>query len=92
MAGQPWHRGRRWAEARALCLAQSTVCYLCGHDGADTADHKLSPTRGGAWFDQDNLGPAHGVKGCPTCRRKCNREKGVKTVAEFAPLRTSRTW
>ena len=93
MAHKPWHRGYRYRRARAITLAQSTICWLCGHDGADTVDHVLSPMRGGDWYDLDNLRPAHGVRGCPVCERKCNRAKGTKTVAEMGPRsRRSRAW
>lgn len=75
-------------------FAISRVCWLCGHDGATDADHEpplkvleelgLDPT------DLRYMRPAHGVDGCPTCRRKCNQSKGAKTVLP-AP-KSSRAW
>ena len=75
-------------------LAQSTVCHLCGHGGADSVDH-LTPLwllkqLGADPEDPTNLAPAHGVEPCPTCRVRCNLVKG----GSLAPRRrvTSRTW
>ncbi|WP_084963737.1 HNH endonuclease [Thermoactinospora rubra] len=82
--------GRPWRRIRAQILAASQTCWICGHGGADTVDHVIPLTLGGAPLDPANLRPAHGVKGCPVCRRKCNSSKGNKTALP-AP-RTSRAW
>lgn len=75
---------------RRAFLATHRVCWLCGHDGADNIDHVIpvSPPHNGAPFDQGNWRPAHGVKGCPTCGRKCNQQRGVKAE----PVIRSRNW
>ena len=83
--------GHRYREARKALLKRSTICHLCGHDGADQADHlgprSLNPQLDDA--DITNLAPAHGVNGCPTCGEKCNQLKGNKTLTK--PIR-SRAW
>lgn len=95
MARSRGRGGRPWRRARALLFAEAPdVCWLCGHAGTTDADHDpplgelerrgLDPT------DIRFLRRAHGVKGCPTCGRKCNQEKGAKTVMP-AP-RASRAW
>lgn len=86
--------GRPWRRARATCLATSTVCWLCGHDGATDADHepplKVLEELGLDPRDQRYLRPAHGVDGCPTCGKKCNQSKGGKTGKPT--FTTSRAW
>jgi 5-methylcytosine-specific restriction endonuclease McrA len=83
--------GHRYREARRAVLAQSDTCHLCGHGGADQADHlasrSLNPEIDVA--DPSNLAPAHGVKGCPTCGEKCNQVKGNGTLTR--PV-SSRAW
>jgi 5-methylcytosine-specific restriction endonuclease McrA len=77
---------------RARILAESDVCILCGHTGAQAVDHIHPVTRGGARKDPDNLAPIHGVDGCPVCLRKCNNEKGDKLLSEIVRLVTSIDW
>ena len=83
--------GRRYRAARLTVLSASTICHLCGHDGADQVDHlaprSLHPDIDDA--DLTNLAPVHGVNGCPTCGEKCNQVKGNGTVTK--PVR-SREW
>jgi 5-methylcytosine-specific restriction endonuclease McrA len=68
---------REYRRLRAEILAAAPVCWLCGHDGADAIDHVRPLSRGGSPTDPANLRPAHGDRGCPTCRRKCNASKGA---------------
>jgi 5-methylcytosine-specific restriction endonuclease McrA len=75
--------GRKRQDRNRRILAASTVCHICGHDGADEVDHVQALARGGSDTDPANLRPAHGSKPCDTCGRKCNREKGAKA---FAPI------
>jgi hypothetical protein len=61
------------------------VCHLCGHPDAGEADHLVPVSE---WPDQQPdphlMRPAHGTSGpCPTCGRKCNRERGTSAVEEF---------
>ena len=65
-----------------------TVCHLCGHDQAYTADHLIPVSQ---WPNQPYepmlARPAHGVKqpdgseGCPTCGLKCNSSRGNRAMA-----------
>lgn len=81
------HAGRKggsWRRARALCLAASDICHLCGHGGAGEADHHplsiaelldagLNPD------DPQHLKPAHGTSArCETCGIACNQAKNTK--------------
>ena len=56
------------------------ICWLCGHPGADAADHKVPLAQGGS-DTVDNLAPAHHFAECETCGVKCNRVKSDKLVA-----------
>ena len=79
-----------YRKRRAAFLAESDVCHLCGHPGADVVDHITPVAAGADPGDQDNWAPAHGVRRCPTCGRNCNGEKGSSTAAPRLP--TSRDW
>lgn len=83
----PRANGHRYRMARAAVLQASDICHLCGHAGADQADH-LTPrsvdgTRDVA--DPTNLAPVHGVHGCPTCHVKCNQSRGNRMVMPRRP-------
>ena len=84
-------KGRPRRRACAKVLADSDVCWLCGHEGADTVDEVIPLSYGGSPVDPDNLRPAHGVAGCPTCKRKCNQQRGNRMITA-PPLATSRRW
>lgn len=75
--GTTAHRGYggKHQAARAVVLARSRVCWLCGHDGADQADDVLPKSRGGTG-SVANLRPAHGTLPCPTCGVRCNQARG----------------
>lgn len=77
--------GRKRQARNARILAASDVCHICGHGGADAVDHvvPLHPRAGGMQGTEDaaNLRPAHHDTSCPTCGRKCNREKANKAWA-----------
>ena len=64
------------------------ICWLCGHAGADAADHVVPLARGGA-DTVDNLRPAHHDVACETCGRRCNREKGTRLIAPVMRRSTS---
>ncbi|GAA2108763.1 HNH endonuclease signature motif containing protein [Streptomyces synnematoformans] len=81
-----------YRKLRARVLAESDVCIVCGHGAADTVDHIVPVTKGGARLDPDNLAPIHGVHGCPVCLRKCNSEKSDKPLAAVTQLVTSVDW
>jgi hypothetical protein len=83
--------GRRYQQAALAFLAVYTVCWLCGHGGADSIDHVI-PASVAPWlrFVMSNWRPAHGVKGCLTCGRKCNQERSNKFGTPQS--RRSRCW
>lgn len=81
-ASTPRMTGRPWRRLRARILSESDVCHICGHHGSDAVDHVIPLYRGGT-NDPTNLRPAHHTSECPTCGRKCNREKSSN---EFAPI------
>lgn len=83
--------GRPARRARANTLAESRHCIVCGHDDSDSVDHIVPLDRGGS-PDAENLGPCH-HEPCPTCHRRCNRDKGTHLLSELAEqTRTSVDW
>jgi 5-methylcytosine-specific restriction endonuclease McrA len=72
VTGKAWG-GRRAQRITALCLSTyGTRCWLCGKDGADSADHVLPRSRGGS-DHIDNLRPAH---------RRCNSGRGNRLTTK----------
>jgi 5-methylcytosine-specific restriction endonuclease McrA len=59
-----------------------TVCWLCGRDGADSADHVLPRSRGGS-DALENLRPAH---------RACNSARGNRIGSAQRPARDGSGW
>ncbi len=104
-SGRSGTGGSRYRRNRAILLARNRTCWLCGHDGASTADHVISAKlwprdfagRKLPGFDElPNLAPAHGTMGntglvnrCATCGRACNQVRGAR-VATSRPQ--SRVW
>lgn len=105
--GKPGRTGtgnKLYRRNRALLLAQTDICALCGHGGAMTADHIIparvwpkDPLTGKPLPGLDslaNLQPAHGtlspgvLNRCPTCWNLCNQAKG----ARVARRPTTRQW
>lgn len=83
---------RTFRRIRAQTLAESTICVVCAHPGSDAVDHIVARSVDpGLAEDADNLAPIH-HEPCSTCGRRCNREKGTRTLASMRTLRTSRTW
>ncbi|WP_156532972.1 hypothetical protein [Cellulosimicrobium sp. I38E] len=72
-AGRPWRR-----QVEACHLTYGTVCHLCRHGGADSADHLLAVEFGGT-NDLANLRPAH-HKACPVCGLRCNAVRGSRPL------------
>lgn len=71
-SGRSGTGGAVYRRNRALLLAQNTMCAICGHEGAQTADHKVSARRWPrdldgkllpGFNDLPNLQPAHGTMG-----------------------------
>lgn len=81
-------RDRFTRDQHKRILQRSTICHICGHDGADAVDHIIPLARGGS-DDLTNKAPAHHNQPCPTCKIKCNRVKGTKIVPKT--IRRSKT-
>lgn len=87
--------GRRALDYTAAVLnLYGRTCHLCGRPGADTADHVVPRSKGGAVFDLANGRPAH---------KRCNSKRGAMDLPEWfaryplpvatpAPLPPSRNW
>ena len=78
--------------ARAQMFAMyGDLCHLCGHPGADSADHlvpiSVAPHQP---VSPHGMRPAHG-RPCPTCGRRCNAERGTSELL-VEPLATSEDW
>lgn len=88
--------GRPWRRNRATVLQASTTCWLCGHDGADSADHLipraicLATGQTHLLNAISNLAPAH-HQPCPTCGQRCNRKRGTG-VPKRRQATASRVW
>lgn len=72
-------RGAIWRRVRANILAANPFCYRCGRI-ADTVDHIVPISKGGAQLDPANLRPA--CKSCNSARGNGTRQR----------LPTSREW
>jgi 5-methylcytosine-specific restriction endonuclease McrA len=60
--------GRKAQQYVKLTLAEyGHVCWNCGLPGADTADHVIPRSLGGAVYNLANLAPSH---------RRCNEARG----------------
>lgn len=69
--------GRKAQQYVALTLrTYGTRCWLCGWKGADSADHVIPRSKGGAVYDLDNLAPSH--KSCNYARG--NRDPRIRAV------------
>lgn len=89
-------KGRPYLRARALVLATSNTCWICGHPEARTADHVIPVWQciANGWHhlldNPANMRPAHGTGNlCPECGRSCNQERANGQVK---PGRKSRVW
>jgi 5-methylcytosine-specific restriction endonuclease McrA len=85
-ADSRWYR-----KAKAEFLAAYPICWLCGHPGADQIDHVI-PVSQAPWlrFEPSNWRPAHGVRGCQHCGRRCNQQRGTRVAQPLSPR--SRRW
>lgn len=68
----------RWVQL--VLDTYGTTCHLCGHDGAESADHlttRAELARRGElarMYDVENGRPAH-HKPCPVCGVRCNSRR-----------------
>lgn len=71
-----WRMLVRWT-----LRSQGTVCHLCGHGGADSADHVIPRSEDPEkTYDAANLRPVH-HKPCPACGIRCNMVRGSLSVS-----------
>lgn len=71
----PARTGRRWQSVKARVIARDHgICWLCGHPGADSADHVRPVRDGGAIYDLTNLAAVHHNNG-----PRCNLIRGART-------------
>lgn len=75
--------GRRAQRFTRLVLAvYGDVCHLCGHAGADSADHlQTRSARPDLIYSIDNARPAHHLA-CPICGVRCNSRRGTRPLVE----------
>lgn len=75
---------QRWVAAVLAELGDT--CHLCGHAGADSADHlKPRATHPHLMYDVRNGKPVH-HKPCPVCGVRCNIRRKAKPLVGVAPL------
>lgn len=85
-AGDGYGGRRAQAWVRAVHNRYGTTCHLCGHEGADSADHLHTRlARPDLMYDVDNGRPVHHRR-CPVCAVACNTHRGTKALA-IAPAR-----
>ena len=74
-AGWSWETNnrRRWALTAEVLAVKGTVCHLCRQPGADTADHLIPRSKGGA-NTLANCAPAH---------RACNTAPALEPSREW---------
>lgn len=66
-----------YRKRRAAFLAESDVCHLCGHPGADVVDH-VTPVGGSARYPLYDIGTVLATCG----RRGCTRDLCTAAAAE----------
>lgn len=70
---------------RLTLATYGTTCHLCGHDGADSADHLVTRSADPSLtWDLDNLRPAH-HRPCPSCGVRCNTSRGARELPATRP-------
>lgn len=70
MPGLNNRQGGGYLKNRALLLSTNPPCWLCGGEGADSADHIVPYSQGGS-HALSNLRPAH---------LSCNSRRGKKNA------------
>ena len=55
-AGDHVYKSKRWQRTRAMVLAEEPMCRGCGLP-AQAVDHIVDISKGGAWYDRENLRP-----------------------------------
>jgi 5-methylcytosine-specific restriction endonuclease McrA len=74
----PGWGGRKAQEYVRLTLqTYGDVCWLCRLPGANTADHVIPRSKGGAVYDLQNLAPAH---------KRCNESRGNRPPEAYTRI------
>jgi hypothetical protein len=77
--GRPYRTARR-----QMFELYGDTCIHCGHPGSTDADHLIPISVDSEQpVDPHGMRPAHGVRGCPVCQRKCNQERGTRPVSSM---------
>lgn len=70
--------GRKAQQYVRLTLTEyGSVCWLCGLPGANSADHVIPRSKGGAVYSLLNLAPSH---------RRCNESRGNREATGPAAI------
>ena len=70
--------GQRWRTVKARIIRRDHgICHLCGGPGADSADHLVPESHGGARYDPANLAAVH-----HQVWPRCNRIRGDRSIDE----------
>jgi len=70
--GRPWSR-----IVKRVLHRDGGICHLCGQPGADSADHLVPYSLGGARYDLSNLAAAH-----HNVWPHCNRVRGNRSIVQ----------
>jgi 5-methylcytosine-specific restriction endonuclease McrA len=89
-ARTPSRTGRPWTRIKARVIKRDGgICHLCGKPGADTADHLVPVSLGGAVYAMSNLAAAHHD---PCNRLRGNRPIDVVRAELMGTPATTSTW
>lgn len=79
----PRRTGRHWREVIVphILDRDAGICHLCGRPGADSADHIIPTSKGGAEYEDHNLAAVH-HKVWP----RCNIRRGDRSVEQARAL------
>lgn len=79
----------KWGGRKAIEYVYKTlatfgeICALCGMPGANSADHIIPISKGGAVYVLENLQPAH---------RRCNYGRQAKPMSEYELVHNGTAW
>lgn len=70
--------GHRWRQTKQRIIRRDHgLCHLCGRPGADSADHLIPESHGGARYDPANLAAVH-----HQVWPRCNRIRGDRPIED----------
>jgi hypothetical protein len=81
-AGDGYGGRRAMAWVAAVLAEHGDTCHLCGHPGADSADHlQTRQARPDLMYVVANGRPAHHKRPCSVCGLRCNIVRKSKPLA-----------